>query len=121
MGLLGTNLNVSDFTQSVSGIAKSVQGQVSDFRGVLDVNAALSPFQFPPQVSAGLELANQLGIKVPTADELKQLAVGEIDKYTGGLLKDVNSALDTVDGLLGRVTTLSGSVEVELNKISWLL
>ena len=121
MGLLGGKVDVSKLTTTVSGIAESIQGDISDFRGVLDLNSVLSPFEFPPQVEAGLQLANQLGIQVPTTSELKELASGAIDKYTGGLIKDINSALDTVDGLLGNVTKLTGSVEEELQKLTWLL
>lgn len=121
MGLLGTSINVNELTSSVSGIAESIQGDISDFRGVLDVNAILSPFEFPPQVQAGLDVANQLGIKVPSTDELKQLAIGEIDKYTAGLISDANSVLDTIDGVLGKVTSFAGTAEEELNKLTWLL
>jgi hypothetical protein len=121
MGFLGGSVDVGKITQTVSGIAEGIKGEVSDFRGVLDLNTHLSPFKFPPQVEQGIQIANQLGIKVPSADELKSLALGEVDKYLGGLLKDVNAGLDTIDGLLGNVTTLAGDAETELQKLTWLL
>lgn len=121
MGLLGTGINPAEFTKTVTGVAEDIRGQVTDFRGVLDLNTQLSPFTFPPQVQAGLEVANQLGIKVPSSDDLTALAQGQIDKYLGGLLEDANGVLDTIDGLLGKVTTLEGDLQDELSKLTWLL
>lgn len=111
-------LNISD---SVSSIAKGIQGNISNVREVLSSNPHLSPFTFPPAVQQGIVIAEKLGIHVPSEDELLSLANGEIDKLIGTLGKDVSGILDTVDSLLGRVTKKAGDAQQLLNSISWLL
>lgn len=109
---------------SISGIAKQAAGSVSDFRKVLDFNPGSLPFPMPPQVQLGLAAAakaNQvlgLGLKVPSATELQQLATGQLQGILKGLQRDVISQLDKAksEGL-----AKLGSADTILNKIDWLL
>lgn len=103
---------------SISGIAKQVTGSVSGIRKVLDLNPQISPFKFPPQVNMGIQLLNQVGIKVPTPDELIGLAQGKIDMVLKGVRRPILDALGKVEGdLLGKL----GGVEGILSQIDWLL
>jgi len=68
-------------------------------------------------------VAGQLGVKIPTSDDLLKMANGEIDKVLGGIRgSDIfKQASSTVTKILAG--TEGGKVDPEalLNSIDWLL
>ncbi len=119
MGLFG---GIGNIAKTATGLAKQVTGKTADFRKILSANPSSLSILLPPQVQMGITLANQLGLKIPTAEQLQGRANSELQKILGGLQKDAHGALG---GILDKVDSnvLSGTKSVEdvLNKIDWLL
>ncbi|MBW4558443.1 MAG: hypothetical protein KME59_21460 [Trichormus sp. ATA11-4-KO1] len=92
--------------KTASGIAKTVTGKVKDFRGVLATNPGALGLALPPQVQLGINVANSLGLKIPSADVLSKQVMSELDKAVFGLYRP--STKDLLNGLKGRVSTTPG-------------
>ena len=114
MGLF-SGLNI---TRTVTGIAASASGKLGDFRKVLAVNPSSLSLLLPPQVQLGISIANQIGLKVPTADQLQGKVNTEIQNIFKGLTREAGTVLDSVDG---KITTGTKTVEGLLSSIDWLL
>ena len=124
---------------SISKIAQSALGSVSQVRTLMDFNPLASGLVFPPQVSLGLSVATQIGgafgVKVPNEKELVALATGQLDKVLGTikspvekLLGDIETTIGGVDGRIAGITNnetlnkLKGLAPDEvLNRVEWLL
>lgn len=133
MGLFG------GLTKTISGVAKTALGSVSQVRSVLNVNPSLAGLVFPPQIQMGLKVAGiaggALGIKVPTQDDILGFAQGKLDKVLGGIRAKVKSPLEDIEGILKSTQNLDFATRVfsktidlkglspdeVLNSISWLL
>lgn len=130
----------SDIAKTVSGIAKTALGSVSQARSVLNFNPSLSGLVFPPQVSMGLAAAKvvggMVGVKVPSQDDLVGFAQGKLDTILGGIRKQTKEPLDSIEAILSgkgekldyatrifsQTMDIKGlSAEEILDKIQWLL
>lgn len=105
--------------KSASGLAKQLTGSVGNFRQILNFNPGRLPFQLPPTVKQGIQAANSFGLKVPSADQLQQLATGQLDLILKGARRDV---LSTIEQAQTQALSGLGTTPQEiLNKIEWLL
>lgn len=128
--------------KTATGIAKKATGQISNFRQVLGANPSSLSLLLPPQVSMGIKVANQLGLKIPSTDVLIGKAMSELDKAVFGAYRpntdDVLKALRgdpqsltpnmqrilgelEKSGLLKDIQKAGDTAENILNKIDWLL
>lgn len=113
--------------KTISGVAKAATGKVGDFRKVLDINPSALSFALPPQVQLGLKTAQSISgvinenfgtsIKIPTENDLKALATGQLDRIMPGLRREVLPVLKTADGIIKTVDDAAGT----LSKLDWLL
>jgi hypothetical protein len=104
-------------TKSVTGIAKKVAKNTKAFRKVLGANPSLMSLALPPQVQVGLKVADAVGIKIPSPDELLGKADSLLAKSTVGLYRSrIIATLDKVDGITDDVVQ---TVE-DINSIEWL-
>lgn len=107
------------FVNTISRAAKVATGKVSDFRKVLDNSPQISGFTFPPTVQAGIKIAEGLGVKVPTAEELTGLANKEIDRIFGKVREPILKQLESLDSKIKGLENLTP--EEIIKKIDWLL
>jgi hypothetical protein len=126
--------------KTLSAVAQRYLGSSLDVDKLMDFNPSSIPFEFPPQVDAGLKLAREaadvfgLNIKVPDKQQLIQMATGEISKVIGRL-GEQGQLLNKAKGILQNVSdlgtvlkgtnVLSDNLEQEvdniLQRIDWLL
>ena len=102
---------------SAGAIARKVVGKVSGFREVLSFNPSSLGFRLPPQVSMGIQVANSLGLRVPTEAQMVQLATGKLDLVLKGVRRDV---LATLERQQSQIFQAADSVDKVLNSIEWL-
>lgn len=112
--------------RSITAVAKSALGSVTDFRKILDVAPTLSTFAFPPQIAMGISVANTLGLKIPTTPEgaINAILGGNTVNNILGSIQNTQKAINGVlgqttvkiDGVLGQVST----VEEAINRIEFL-
>ena len=80
------------------------------------------PFVMPPQVQMGYQVANALGIKVPSPEDVMKMATGEIDNILQGVKgSDIyKQASDIVTKVLANT---HGNLDPKtlLNSLDWLL
>lgn len=90
---------IGGLAKTISGVAKQATGGISGFRKILNANSGLIPFALPPQIQVGLKVASvvggAVGIKVPSADQLEDMARGRVDSILGGLKRDVLGGIAT--------------------------
>lgn len=105
--------------QSVTGLALEQLGSIEGFREILDVNSGALPFQLPPQVQQGIDVANQvldltgIDFKIPTEADLSK-GLSSVLGSLGDL--DAQKTPDLAGVLEGDI-----SAESLLQSISWLL
>lgn len=110
----------------LDNVKKLTSGLVTNAREVLEFNPSLMSLALPPQVSMGLKAASVLGglvgVKVPSEDDLKNLAQGKVDKLLGGLRKPVLAQLAKLEGELSQVESRLSQLNPEeiLKSIDWL-
>lgn len=130
--------------KSISGISKAVTGTTKNFRQVLAANPRALNLVLPPQVSMGIKVANQLGLKIPSEDVLKSKAMSELDKVvfgtyrpntddliralkgetrsdTPGLDRYLDQLRKSGKSVLDQIESGQKTVEDVLNSINWLL
>jgi hypothetical protein len=92
---------------------KSITKGLSSVRSVLSKAPSISSFAFPPQIQAGIKVANMIGINVPSSPSalLQGVLKRDVDKDIAALQK---LTLNTVDDIESTVTT-------NIEKIDWLL
>lgn len=106
--------------KTITGLAESAIGSVSNFREMLEFNPGSLPFLMPPQVELGLAAARAasdvlgLDLKVPSGDDLKAIATGKLDLILGGVRREANTVLDDAQEVVS-------SAEEAINSIEWLL
>ena len=110
---------LSSITKTVERAAKMATGKVADFRKVLDIQPQVSGFVFPPIVQKGIDIAEQFGVKVPTAEELTALANKELDKIYGKVREPILKQLAALDNAIKGLEGLEPK-EI-LKRLEWLL
>lgn len=105
---------------SITGIAKKLTGSISGFRQVLNANPQLSSFILPPQVQLGIKVANAVGLKIPTPDDLLGLVNKQITTTLGDIRKPATGVLDSVEGIIKKVPS-ELTEETLINSIKWLI
>lgn len=107
--------------QSITGVALQQLGSVGNFREILDVNPAALPFELPPQVQQGIDIANQVldltgsNFKIPGPDEVLSgltSVLGNLGNLGTADIQEVASGLEA--------TTDTDGADL-LQSISWLL
>ena len=135
---------LSKIAKSVTGIAKTVSGSVTNFRSVLDANPGTLGLLLPPQVQMGFKIANAVGLKIPSPDELAGKVLSEVGKVTlgayrpttedikraingdfKGLTPDIRKAVELLKSqgspFLEKVQLGQIAIQDALNSIDWLL
>lgn len=104
----------------LSKVAKSLTGKVSGFKSILNYTPQLSPFVLPPQVQLGLSVANSLGVRIPTPQQLTDTANGIISNELTKLRKPILNTLGKIEPGLATIETTSATLEEVINQINWL-
>jgi hypothetical protein len=96
-------------SKSLAATAERIRGKVSDVRSVLDLNPDKLPFEMPPAVETGLQLLEDLGVKVPSLQQVTDRIRGELaDELTAAdkVLKNADQALGSIGGILSSIEWL---------------
>lgn len=127
--------------KTVSGIASTALGGVSQVRKILDFNPGQLGLLLPPQISLGIKAAQTVGglvgIKVPSQEDLLKFATGKLDPILQGIRSSVKTPLEQFESALKSLKTnplsfaqtvlskvfAKGGLATEeiLNRIDWLL
>jgi hypothetical protein len=109
-------------TQTVTGLAETVTGDINKWRTVLASNTASLPFSLPPTLQVEIDKVNSAiaftGLKVPSVASLDT----DLKKALSGLTNPVMlEANKVVSGLSSQLDTKVKTVTADLLKqIDWL-
>jgi hypothetical protein len=104
----------------MSQLAAIAQKANTTIRVIYDYNPTALPFALPPQLSKGLQTAQEvsdtlgLNIRVPTAEELETEALGRYQELLGNLRRPAENTLKSALG------GTQSAVEI-LKSIDWLI
>lgn len=106
--------------QSVTGVALEQLGSVTKFREILDLNPDSLPFELPPQVQQGIDLANQ--VLALTGSDFKVPSIDDLALETGltTILGNLGLNTEKTSEAVSEVTSTVGVKDL-LQSIEWLL
>lgn len=96
--------DLTNIPRTSTAIAEAVTGKIEDFRQVIADNIGkLDSFlpDLPPQVAKGIEIANKLGLDIPSEDVMKQKALSALDKALFGAYRPTSKEALEASGLPG--------------------
>lgn len=89
---------MSDFINTVTGVAEQYLGEVERYREILKENPQVLSYRLPPSAQASIDSISKLtGLKIPSVEQLNKPIANldtQLNKALGGLYKDTQATID---------------------------